>query len=180
MCRSPSQSVHASLPKSAPVAVLSCCTELPQGRATTCNGPRTDRMCPPLSSAARRTTLESYPSACYAGERGAVPPLGTQTAAAADLPLRRAHRPRQPPACAPGSPPPGHGHGRSPPRSPASRPSHRLTSRKPSLRPGRTIPGQWNPAHPARQSGHQARPSTEKQSAAAASSHRSKITKDAG
>jgi hypothetical protein len=59
-------------------------------------------------------------------------------------------------------------------------PRPRLTSRHPTLRPGRTTAGPWNPAHPARQPGRQARPRAEKRRTATTSSHQPKITKDRG
>jgi len=54
----------------------------------------------------------------------------------------------------------------------------RLTSTKPPPRPERTTQGPWNPAHPARHRGNQARPDTEKHQPATASVGHTKITKD--
>jgi hypothetical protein len=69
------------------------------------------------------------------------PPLGTQAAAAADLHLRRAPRPRRPPLAAPPRCQLALGPGDNYRDHPAAGPRPRLTSRNPSQRPGRTPSG---------------------------------------
>ena len=76
------------------------------------------------------------------------PPLGTQTAAAADLHLRRAHRPRRPPPAAPPRRQLALGHGRSPPRSPACRPSHPADQPEPIPATRKDTPGPVEPRPP--------------------------------
>jgi hypothetical protein len=91
------------------------------------------------------------------------PLLGAQAAAATDLLRRRAPRPRRP---SPPAPPrrqlamgPADRHRDHPPAGPHAR----LTSPNRPTHKERSHQGPWNPAHPARQPGYQARPDTEKQ-----------------
>ena len=84
------------------------------------------------------------------------PQVGAETAAAADLHLRRAPRPRRPPPAAPPRRQAGPGRRRSPPRSAACTPSHPADPAEaiPNDQERTHLPGPWNPAHPARQPGH--------------------------
>ena len=108
------------------------------------------------------------------------PPLGTQTAAAAAVLRRRAHRPRRPPPPAAPRRHAGPGPARSPPRSAACTPWHPADQPHQPLDKKGQPAGPWNPAHPARQPGRQARPHAENRQPAATSSHQPKITKDRG
>ena len=89
------------------------------------------------------------------------PPLGTQTAAAADLRRGRAHRPRRPPPAAPPRRHAGPGPARSPPPSPGCTPWHPADQPHPVPTTRKENHGPVEPAHPARQPGHQARPNAE-------------------
>ena len=93
---------------------------------------------------------------------GTRPPLGTETAPAAPVLRRRPPRPRRPPPAAPARRTLALGRRDHRRRHPPAGPPVRLTSRNQPLRPGKEQhPGPWNPAHPARQPGSQARPAPE-------------------
>ena len=158
-----------------------------QGARTGSAAPRTPgcATCPSRDSRRTRCGARSsrWPASCWPGCRCSPsrrrPPVGTETAAAAALHLRRAPRPRQPP---PEAPPrrqlalgrPDH-HRDHPPPGPRTR----LTSRThPCDQEGHTA-GPWNPA-PRRDSRAATLTSHRKRRRAATSSHRTKITKDAG
>ena len=128
----------------------------------------------------RRAGLRAHGLDADARPHRESPPLGTQTAPAADLRRRRPARLQRPPPAAPPRRTLALGRRRHRRSHPAAGHRVRLTSRNHPCDTERNHQGPWNPARPARQPGSQARPDAENQPAAAASGQHITDAKDRG